>query len=97
MPQKIYLSATKSPPLQLMTILIKGVRITDPNSPHNGTIKDIFIDNGIISQIAGSVKVKADKIIDEEDCNVSPGWMDLFANFCNISINLILQSLVLLR
>lgn len=83
MPQKIYLSATKSPPLQLMTILIKGVRITDPNSPHNGTIKDIFIDNGIISQIAGSVKVKADKIIDEKDCNVSPGWMDLFANFCD--------------
>lgn len=66
-----------------MTILIKGVHITDPQSLHNGTIKDIFIDKGIIRQIAENISVKADTILNEKGCSVSPGWMDLFANFCD--------------
>jgi dihydroorotase len=66
-----------------MTILIKGALITDPHSPHNGTVKDIFIDNGIIRKIDSSINDKADTIINEKDCRVSPGWIDLFANFCD--------------
>ncbi|MBI2730200.1 MAG: dihydroorotase [Sphingobacteriales bacterium] len=66
-----------------MTILIKGALITDPNSPHNGNSKDIFIENGFIKQIGSSLSVTADTIIDEKDCRVSPGWVDMFANFCD--------------
>lgn len=66
-----------------MTILIKGALITDPNSPHNGNKKDIFIENGIIRQIGDNLSVKADTTINEKDCHASPGWVDLFANFCD--------------
>ncbi|MBI1781923.1 MAG: dihydroorotase [Sphingobacteriales bacterium] len=66
-----------------MTILIKGALITDPNSPHNGNKKDIFIENGIIRQIADNLSFNADTVISEKDCHASPGWMDLFANFCD--------------
>ena len=34
-----------------MNILIKQARIIDPHSSHNGSIKDIFIENGIIKKI----------------------------------------------
>ena len=66
-----------------MTILIKGALVTDPNSPYNGNKKDIFIENGIIKQIGDNLAAKADTIVEEKDCRVSPGWMDLFASFCD--------------
>lgn len=64
-----------------MKILIKQARITDPSSPYNGQILDIFIDNGTISQIGKSITAKADKEITQEGLHVSPGWTDIFANF----------------
>ncbi|MBK5269624.1 MAG: dihydroorotase, partial [Bacteroidia bacterium] len=66
-----------------MTILIKQARIVDPSSPFNGKITDIFIDNGIISKIGNKLNVKADETIEIEDLSVSPGWMDVFANFAD--------------
>jgi dihydroorotase len=64
-----------------MNILIKQARVVDPSSPFNGQITDIFIDNGIIGKIGKSLSDKADKIIDVKGLHVSPGWMDVFANF----------------
>ncbi len=64
-----------------MNILIKQARVIDPTSPFNGQITDIFIDNGIISKIGSHLSENADKIIDINDLHVSPGWMDVFANF----------------
>jgi len=66
-----------------MTILIKQARIVDPSSPLNGQIKDIFIDNGIIADIGNTLTVKADETIELKDLCVSPGWMDVFANFAD--------------
>jgi dihydroorotase len=66
-----------------MKILIKQVIVTDPHSPFNGQTTDIFIDNGIISQIGSNLSVKADKEIDIPGLYVSPGWMDSFANFAD--------------
>ncbi|HET9057047.1 MAG TPA: dihydroorotase [Chitinophagaceae bacterium] len=66
-----------------MTILIKGARITDVHSPYNGKIKDIFIETGVIKQIANAISTKADVVIDKKECYVSPGWVDLFAHFCD--------------
>ncbi|HLG39055.1 MAG TPA: dihydroorotase [Chitinophagaceae bacterium] len=64
-----------------MKILIKQARVVDPSSSFNGQTTDIFIDNGIISKIAGNISEKADKIIDTKGLHISPGWMDVFANF----------------
>ena len=66
-----------------MTILIKQARIVDPLSPLNGQITDIFIENGIISKIGKSLLVNADKIIEISGIHVSPGWVDVFANFAD--------------
>jgi dihydroorotase len=66
-----------------MTILIKQAIVIDPHSPFNGQITDIFIDNGIISQIGPDLSIKADKEINMPGLHVSPGWMDSFANFAD--------------
>src|SRR5215510_13597660 len=67
----------------LMNLLIKQARIVDPSSPFNGQITDIFIENGTIQKIGKGLSVKADKIIDIKGLHVSPGWMDVFANFAD--------------
>ena len=64
-----------------MKLLIKQARVVDPSSPVNGQITDIFIDNGIITKIGKGLSEKADKTIDIKGLHVSPGWMDIFANF----------------
>lgn len=64
-----------------MKILIKQARVVDPSSPFNGQTVDIFIENGIISQIDKKISSKADKEITSEGLCVSPGWVDVFANF----------------
>jgi dihydroorotase len=64
-----------------MTILIKQARVVDPSSPFNGQITDIFIENGIISKIGNNITGKADRTIVVRGLHVSPGWMDVFANF----------------
>ncbi|HEX2629607.1 MAG TPA: dihydroorotase, partial [Chitinophagaceae bacterium] len=64
-----------------MKILIKQARITDPSSPLNGQIADIFIEDGIIRNIGPSLSQKADQEITIEGLHASPGWVDVFANF----------------
>ncbi len=65
-----------------MKVLIKQACITDPHSSHQGTIQDLLIDRGIISEIAPAIPGSdADKIIDGKGLYVSPGWVDIFSNF----------------
>jgi len=64
-----------------MKLLIKQARIVDPISSLNGQITDIFIDNGIISGLGSEVSQSADKVISIPGLHVSPGWVDVFANF----------------
>jgi dihydroorotase len=66
-----------------MNILIKQACIVDPSSPFNGQITDIFIENGIIKQVNKKLSLKADQEINIEGLHVSPGWMDVFANFAD--------------
>ncbi len=64
-----------------MKTLIKSALIIDPTSTHNGKKRDILIDKGIIVKIASSITdTKADLISGKNIC-VSPGWIDLRANF----------------
>jgi len=66
-----------------MKILIKQAKIVDPSSPFNGQLTDIFIANGMITKIGKSIADKADKEIAVEGLCVSPGWVDVFANFAD--------------
>jgi len=66
-----------------MNILIKQAYIVDPTSPFNGQITDIFIENGIIKEINKNLHVRADKEIGLDGLHISPGWMDVFANFAD--------------
>ncbi|MBN8676483.1 MAG: dihydroorotase [Chitinophagales bacterium] len=66
-----------------MKILIKQASIIDPSSPFNGQTADIFIENGIITRIGSSLTEKADKEIAVPGLHVSPGWVDVFANFAD--------------
>jgi len=66
-----------------MNILIKQAYIVDPSSPINGQIADIFIENGIIKKIDKKISDQTDKEIAIDGLHVSPGWMDVFANFAD--------------
>jgi dihydroorotase len=66
-----------------MKIVIKQARIVDPSSPLNGQTADILIENGIINRIGASLSVTSDQEISIPGLHVSPGWVDLFANFAD--------------
>jgi dihydroorotase len=66
-----------------MKLLARSAKITDPTSKRNGTVADILIEDGIITQIAkaGSINAKADKVMEQNGLHVSPGWFDMRVNF----------------
>ena len=66
-----------------MTILIRKAIITQPGSPFNGQQKDILVANGVIVSIENNITEKADTVIEHEGLQVSPGWVDIFAHFCD--------------
>lgn len=51
--------------------------------PLNGSRTDIFIDNGIIAGMGKNLDQKADTVIESDDLQVSPGWVDVFADYCD--------------
>lgn len=64
-----------------MKVLIKQARICGTSAPLRGQVKDIFIQNGIITQISDSISEAADKIIAIPHLHISTGWVDGFAHF----------------
>jgi dihydroorotase len=64
-----------------MNILIQQAFITDTQSPHHGTIKDILIENGLIKDIGDKISAAPDLVIQEKGIHVSPGWVDVFSDF----------------
>ena len=66
-----------------MKVLIKQAKILDPGSAFHQSIQDILIVDGTIDEINSSISAEADTTIEREDLHVSPGWIDVFANFCD--------------
>ncbi len=64
-----------------MKVLIKQAVIVCGSSPFNGQIKDIFIDDGIITAISDNTEQPADTTILVPGLHVSIGWVDIFAHF----------------
>src|SRR5205085_3772197 len=66
-----------------MNILLQQVTIADPDSPHNGSTKDILIIDGIINKIDESVSDESAQIINAKGAIVTPGWVDIFSLACD--------------
>jgi dihydroorotase len=66
-----------------MKVLIKQATIIDPTSPHHQSRQDILIINGIIHTIQPNIEETPDTLVDYPGLHVSPGWIDIFANFCD--------------
>ena len=65
-----------------MNILLRKVIIADSQSPHNGTVKDVFIQDGIVSVIADNSSETADTIVEGNgSLYLSPGFVDVFSQF----------------
>ena len=61
-----------------MTILVRQALIRDKHSSHFNTVKDILISDGVITEISGTIKTKADEILEANGKALSPGWVDIF-------------------
>lgn len=60
-----------------MTILIKQARIISPDSPHNGKVRDVLVQQGKIAKIAKRITdAKADIWTVENAC-LAPAFMDI--------------------
>lgn len=66
-----------------MNIVLRGVQIVDPNSPYNSQTVDVLIQNGYITSIGQSITEGYKKEINIPGLSVSPGWIDVFAHFCD--------------
>jgi dihydroorotase len=64
-----------------MHVLIRQAKIVDPRSEFHGKVVDILVEDGKIKSIASSIKDKAGTIVEAEGLCVSPGWMDIFADY----------------
>jgi dihydroorotase len=65
-----------------MKVLVKSARIVDNESPFHHKVMDILIENGIIQEIAPSIKAQdVDKEIAFENLHVSQGWFDSSVSF----------------
>ncbi len=66
-----------------MKLLLKSVKVVDPNSPHHGKQVDILVQNGTIAKIGKSIKEEGIRKLEWKGAHVSPGWLDLNVNFCD--------------
>ncbi len=64
-----------------MQVHIRKARVTDPQSDHHDKVVDLLVEDGIITRIAGSIKTTADAVVEAKDLCVSPGWVDVFADY----------------
>lgn len=65
-----------------MSTLLRQVHIIDPSSPFHQQQTDILVENGIIKKI-GQINQNTDRVIEINGLHVSPGWLDVFSNFCD--------------
>ncbi len=66
-----------------MNLVIRQATVSDPASPFHNHQADILIQNGFITSIQASLRTPFDLEISAEGLFVSPGWVELFSNFCD--------------
>lgn len=66
-----------------MNLIIKQAKIVDPTSSHHRKVVDIHISNGRIISIGKNLKAKGAREVALPQLHVSPGWVDIFADFAD--------------
>ena len=66
-----------------MKILLKSVVISDASSSFFGKTKDILIEDGVYLKIEDSISDADAQIIQHNGLQISQGWVDLKADFCD--------------
>ncbi|HBH07765.1 MAG TPA: dihydroorotase [Flavobacteriales bacterium] len=64
-----------------MKTLVRQAKIIDPNSRRNGELADILFENNQIVSIGQDLTDDSAEIIEGEDLRISPGWVDIHAQF----------------
>lgn len=66
-----------------MRILLKKAIIAAPGQSLHGHKADLLIEDGQIAKVADTLEENADRVLQYDNLHVSPGWMDIFAHFCD--------------
>jgi dihydroorotase len=64
-----------------MQLHIRKARVIDPQSAHHNKVVDLLVEDGIITGIGASVAAKSATVIEAKGLCVSPGWIDVFADY----------------
>lgn len=64
-----------------MQVHIRKARVIDPQSIFHDKVVDILVEDGIIKDIATSVSSRAQTVIQAKGLHISPGWVDVFADY----------------
>ena len=64
-----------------MPILIKKARVVDPQSGFHDKVVDLLVEDGVIKDIAATINSDAKTVIEAKGLCVSPGWVDVFADY----------------
>jgi len=64
-----------------MQVHIRKARVADPQSDHHDKVVDLLVEDGVITKIAGTIKSDAKVVVTAKDLCVSPGWVDVFADY----------------
>lgn len=64
-----------------MQVHIRKARVIDPQSDYHDKVVDLLVVDGIITKIAANIKVSADTVVEAKGLCVSPGWVDVFADY----------------
>ena len=65
-----------------MKIFIRKATVIDPESPHHGKVTNILVEDGIIIRIGNIKDPGQTSVVEGEGLMVSPGWVDIFADYC---------------
>jgi len=64
-----------------MKILLKNATLLHEKSPFHNQIKDVLIDDGILTQIEDQIDIKSDQVVNLKDLHLSSGWFDPNVSF----------------
>ncbi len=64
-----------------MQVHIRKARIIDPQSNFHNKVADLLIEDGIIKNIGTVITAKGATVIEAKGLQVSPGWVDVFADY----------------
>jgi len=65
-----------------MQVHIRKARVIDPQSDFHDKVVDLLVEEGFIKDIATSITAKSATVIEAKGLCVSPGWVDVFADYC---------------